>query len=402
MARRLTDWLSYYIQYAQNTESPELFDYWTGVAVLAGTLSRKARMKWPPETIYPNHYIILVAPSGKARKGVAMNLGQELFKTLNESEEIYPISSDALTKERLIQAIANSISDWVDKTTGKIQLQCSLMTFSKEFAIFLGQSNIGMLATLTDLYDCHDVWRYETKNGTHDIIKNLCYNILAATAPDWFNSILPIEAIGGGFTARIIFVWEESRKTIPIPKESEEVVVLRRHLIHDLKEIALISGEYNFDEEALALYAQWYTQQSNDADKGKYPIKDPRFIAYSERRPTQIKKLCMVLSAAQSDSMIITGQDFLRARTALERVEKDMPLVFGGLGASPTAKITYHILNSIKRFKRVSRSDILNNFYQDIGTTSALTEIEGTLKKMGKIRVEIIDGEEIYFWIGSN
>ncbi len=399
MARTLPDWLSYYLEYTKNTEPPTSYHYWTGVSLIASALGRKVRTVWGSQTIYPNQYIMLVGPSAASRKGVAMDLGWEILEPLG-----LPISADALSKERLLQVMAESGSSWNDGTTGEVMWQNELTTYSKEFAVFLRQGNIDLLALLTDLYDCPGSWKYETKNSGKDTLTDLCYNILAATAPDWFSAILPQEALGGGFTSRIIFVMEEFRRqTVADEKLTDEGLRLKRFLIDDLHEIGNISGEYVFSKEAKAAYVSWYEQASEDAKRGLYPIEDPLFISYCERRQTHVRKLCLAIAASRRSKLVVELEDFESARVALEKIEKNMHKVFGGQGRSPNSEMIYSILKFIKDKKRVTRSELLNSFYRDLGSTNVLTEIEIMLKAMGVVAIEMEEGgRQTYVYCGKD
>jgi hypothetical protein len=122
-------------------------------------------------------------------------------------------------------------------------------------------------------------------------------NILGATAPDWLRSILPQEAFGGGFTSRVIFVVEESKKQIVAdPRIPIEIQQMRPALVHDLEIINSMTGEMVFQEDTMAIYTEWYTRQS------KSPvIKDPHFAGYCERRAIHVLKLSMICSASRSN-----------------------------------------------------------------------------------------------------
>src|SRR3990170_8200696 len=85
--REAGDWLSSYLEYTDNTEPPASYHLWTGISVISGVLQRKVWMEWGHELIYPNMYVVLIGPSGRCRKGTAMNIGKGLLKTIKRSEE---------------------------------------------------------------------------------------------------------------------------------------------------------------------------------------------------------------------------------------------------------------------------------------------------------------------------
>jgi len=158
-------------------------------------------MIWGHTKIYPNQYIILVGPSGTARKGDAIGLGRSMMEHVN-----LKIASQRITPEALISVMSESITTFVDSNKDLVY-QAPITIVANELSVFIGQKNLKLLADLTDLYDSHKSWEYQTKHGyqttkgktkTTDIISGVCINILGGTAPDWIPTILPQEAIGGG------------------------------------------------------------------------------------------------------------------------------------------------------------------------------------------------------------
>lgn len=390
--RKLHDWLTAYLRYTENTEPPKAYHIWTGVSLVGGALQRKVHLTWGFETIYPNMYIVLVGPSGKCRKGTAMAIGRDLFKSLG-----LPMTSESITREALIRRM-KAVYTTYQTDAGDIRCHCSLTCMSPELSVFLRQGDLGFLADLTDWYDSHELWTYETKNAGMDEIEGVCFNLLGATAADWLQSILPNEAIGGGFTSRIIFVVEDQKyKTIPKHVLTEEEKALRKDLIADLERIAALSGEFRLDPEAEAMYEAWYAEQDRRIAAGDPPISDPKFAGYCDRRATHIKKLAMICRASRSSSMIITAQDFERAEKLLLGVERNMPKVFSGIGTSPYSEIIDKVISFIEGVGSVSRSGLMMRFYRDMDSQT-LEAVERSLKHMKIIKIRYVpDEDEIWY-----
>ena len=343
-------------------------------------------------------YIILIGPSGKCRKGTAMRMGYEIIKDIG-----IKIVSESITREALIRNMKNAVDNFVDPQTKKLYYHWSLTCLSEELSVFLGQSDVKFLADLTDWYDSKDKWTYETKNSGVDAIQGICFNILGATAADWLVSILPQEAIGGGFTSRIIFVVEENkRRTLPKPVVSPRSRKLIKALQADLEHISTLAGKFEFTPETEEAYMSWYQQQDTLSSKGKAPIDDPRFAGYCERRATHLRKLCMIFSASRGDDMMITTDDFGRALKTLMAAEVKMPKVFGGLGTARYSQVTEKILTFLSNRNKVSRSELMVSFYRDLDLET-LQIIENTLAAMKVISVTIdpLSKEVYYAYIGK-
>jgi len=394
-SRQLNDWLSGYIEYTDETEPPLSYNIWTGVSLIAATLERRVHIAWGFEKIYPNMYIVLIGPSGKCRKGSAMNVGKDIIKDVG-----IQLTSESVTREALIRSMQRAVMDYINPDTKNVEFHCALTAMSPELSVFLGQSDVKFLADLTDWYDSVDKWTYETKGAGTDEIKGVCFNLLGATAPDWLQSILPEEAIGGGFTSRIIFVVEENkRKTVPEPIVTPRITELRGALKSDLERIKLLAGEFVMTEETKSIYTAWYQLQDDNIKAGNPPIDDPRFAGYCERRATHVRKMSMVFAASRAQDLLIIADDFERALNLLISAEQKMAKVFSGLGSAPYAKITEKLLRYFKQKGVVSRSETITLFHRDLDLTM-LETIEKTLAAMKviKIKINVEENETYYQW----
>ena len=397
-ARALNDWLSAYLLYVDNTESPTSYHAWCGVSAIAGALQRKCWLEWGHEIIYPNLFVVLVGPSGKCRKGLALGIAKDM---LSEVQGV-SLASEATTREAVITAMKRAITNFA-APSGRIQFHCSLTCFSEELSVFLGQSDIKFLANLTDWYDSKDTWKYETIGRGMDQLQGVCFNLLGATAPDWLQSMLPQEAVGGGFTSRVIFVVEEAkRKTVSKHILTNEERGLRVRLQRDLDRINQLVGPFKFEPDSERAYTDWYEAQDKLLGKGELPIEDPRFSAYCERRATHLRKLMMVMSASRGNDMLLNMKDFSRSLSLLEATERKMHKTFGGLGQARYSSITEKVLEYIQLIRVVTRTDLMRKFYRDVDTM-ALKTIEEMMEMTKLVEIERVpmSAEKVYKWVGK-
>jgi len=257
--RRAGDWLNSYLRLTDHSEPPELFRKWVGVSVIAAALERKCWLTWGDDiTDYPNFYIILIGPPGKARKGVAMRQGKKFLKDKDLDIRLGP---NRTTPESLINDLSNcgKPAKYTDKN-GKelIFLHNSLTVFSGELTVFLGDRDKKFMDDLTDLYDCEDDWEYRTKNQGQHHIDAPFLNLVGATTPRLIQTSLPQEVIGGGLTSRMIFVFcNEKGKTVPDPFPQPGSYETRQRLQGDLFDIAGMCGPFSFTEAFLDAYIEW-------------------------------------------------------------------------------------------------------------------------------------------------
>lgn len=398
--RVLSDWITAYLKYTEGTEPPESYHIWTAISLISATLQRRCCLRWSlDETIYPNLYVVLIGPSGRCRKGTAMRLGKDIIKDVG-----IKLVAESITKEALIRRMKSSILNYQDRTDGTIKFHCSLYCMSLELHVFLGREDARFLADLTDWYDCADDWVYETKHQGTDNIQGVCFNLFGATAPDWLISMLPTEAFGGGFTARIIFVVEYNKRKIVVRNQStEDAQTLREALVDDLAKIGNLSGVFTMSPSAFDLYSNWYIASEQEAKKGIYPIADHRFGGYCDRRATHVRKLCMIFSASRGSSMQIDDSDFNRALSILQATEINMPKAFSGLGKSQTSEATEQVLDMLLLKKKIRKSEVMRLLYRDIDS-STMEIVEKTLSSMRIMRVtlEPKSGDAIYEYTEPN
>lgn len=399
MSRENGDWLDAYLRFTENSEPPTSYHTWCGLSAIAGSLQRKVWLSWGFETIYPNMFVILVGPSGRTRKGIALNAAKDILRGV-PTVSISPESSSG--REAMILAQKRAMANFEDPVDGVIKFHCSLTTVSEELSVFLGEGDLKFLANLTDWYDSKDFWEYETVGRGKDSLQGLCFNLVGGTAPDWLQSMLPFEAIGGGFTRRVIFIVEERKKqTVPKHHLSDKEILLRGTLINDLNRINQLSGPFHFSPEGEKAYTTWYAEQDALLDKGKLAVPDQRFAAYCDCRATHIRKIMMACSASRGDSLSLEKEDFDRALGYLTNAEANMARTFGGLGKARHGDVTESVFKYIEQVGITTRSLLLAKFYRDVDPET-LRRIEDIMQQMKICTIELRPdrGEKIYKWVG--
>lgn len=380
--RVLNDWIDAHMQVTAETEPPANFRLWCAISAVAAALQRKVWLEWGT-TLFPNMYVVLVAPAGRARKGTAM---RPIVNYLNKLE--IHLSASSTTRESLIRSLAEC-DDLITLPNGQAYGHSSLSIIAPELTVFLGYNNLQLIADLTDWFDCADKWVYRTKHQGTDDIRGVFVNLLGATTPDLIRTALPTDAIGGGLTSRMIFVYEQNKgKIVPFPFLTEENKVLRKQLHDDLHRIALLKGEYKYSKNFLSAYGDWYVSTENNP-----PFKDKAFQGYVERRPIHLLKLCMILCAARTNELVLRSQDFNKALNILLTTEKKMPFAFGGVGTQKHSAIMQQIMGDLSLRKEVAVSDLLREYWQDVNSNE-LELILKTLIQMGYATVTHREGKQ--------
>lgn len=385
-SRRLKNWLDGYMAYTSNTEPPILYRKWIGISVLAACMQRKLVLELGTLRFYPNMYIVLVGPSGKCRKGVAMGPGFSLLSELG-----IKMAAEAITREALIRELQSTNLDTA-YPDGLITTHSSLTIYSQELTVFLGYNNLQLMSDLTDWYDCREKWTYRTKNQGTDIIEGVWVNLIGATTPDLIQSTLPTDAIGGGLTSRMIFVYEDKKaKSVAIPGLTEEQKALRESLRYDLERILTIKGTFKITDEFAEMWIDWY-----NAQEGHPPFQSPHFAGYIERRPNHVLKLSMILSMSRSDDLIITSGDLTEAIKLLTETERKMPHTFSGYGKNQLVDVMNQVMLKVGNAVggRIAYDELMRSFYHDVDD-EGMAKIIATMEAM-KFSRRVYNGNEMY------
>ncbi len=374
MSDRLAgDWIDSFLLMTDESEPPLIYKEWVAISVIAGCLQRKCYIDWGDATLYPNMYIVLVGPAGRCRKGTAMMPGLRFLKDMG-----IKLAAESMTRQALIKELKNSSTMTMDPLSGKSSYHSSLTIYSEELTVFLGYNNLELISDMTNWFDCRDTWTYRTKNMGSDEIIGVYVNMIGATTPELIQVALPRDAVGGGLTSRIIFVYAEKKdKIVPAPFVSEEIKQLREALKIDLERICMLSGQFKLTNDCMDRYIDWYVRE----EQAQRYAKDPFMSKYAERRSTHLRKLSAIMCASRTDSMIVEKQDFEKALRLLDKTEKKMGMTFGGVGRNPTADITSRVMASLAIAGEITFDALMNQYYHD-ADKKTMQGILATLESM--------------------
>ena len=381
--RKTKDWLSTLQEYTEETESPRHFWLWSGIFCLTSVLQRKIKLPFGMDYIYPNNYIMLVASPGECRKSPPIKLAQKLLQEID-----IPLFVDSPTKRALTKSLAElSKTGWFKTADGKPITQCSMSVLSKELSSFLATDPKGMTEILTDLYDSHDQWEYQTAGAGKDKLFNLCINCFLATTPSWIAINLPEGAIGGGFTSRIVIVYgKDKHKWLSLPPPP--IQKLYKNLKDDLAHIAKLTGTFTWNKEAFNLYDNWY----RSIEQTQKDLKDDRLKGFLSRIHTIMLKVAMAVSVAYKDQLILTPKDIRRSIKMVESVLAGTSDALGGQGSGKGAPDADRILKQIYTAKNISYEELLQMNFRHTNKDE-FDSVLATLEAMG-VMTRSYDGKK--------
>lgn len=383
MGRKCHDWISVYLDYTAEQESPDRIHFWTALGVISASLRRNVWIDRGTYNLWPNMYICIVANSAKVRKSIAMGMGVSiLLEALPNLEFI----EDKMSPEGLVKHLNRPVITGAG-SAATIGADSTIFIYEDELASLFGYDKSmasRMSILLTKTYGCPPTYMHTTLSGGQIKIYNPCFTILAATAPEGLSTI-PADA-AGGFLGRVVMVASGARrKTLAWSKKGDPLD--RQRLIDDLIEIEKLKGQVAITPGARNFFTLWYERQS------KISFKESWLEAFHERCHDTAMKVAILLSVARSDSLIVNEAHIEAATKLIEEIIPDLKAVGVWLSAKDYNQTRAKVMNILDKLKTVARSDIMRS----IGVSAReMDDVEKSLEEEGYMTVMQIGNKRIY------
>lgn len=343
-----------------HTDAPSSFITWGAISLIGAALKNNVFFEIGTYTLYPNQFVVLVAPPGIG-KGTVMTFVEQIVNE-NKGSPAVNILPDRVTAERIIELIADG---WPTPlglqgqqlVVGPNDHNCLL--FSTELRVLLGSSQ-WMLEFLEEAWS-KTTFKYQTKNKGNVTIDTMCCSLLAASVPDFLKNANKEIAlvISGGFTSRCLFIYaEEQSKDLPWPEPLKKNVAskaLYDDLVHDLKEISTLRGDFKVSAGARILFEDFLKKNRAASSRD-----DSEAVAnFRARVKAHVLKLAMVLSVSRSNNMVISDIDMQNSISEIQKVTKTLELLFRGAGDSLDASAAARVENVVDKYGMVSKKELL-------------------------------------------
>lgn len=373
MARILNGgWLSNYLLFTDDQESPKNFHLWSGLAILGAAMKRHIWIDRKFYKIYPNLYTIMVAASAACKKSTATDIGISILESL-KNVRIY---HERLTTEGLIDFMAEGQPEQLGS---KIQTDSSIIIYASELAVFLSRATFAqdIIPILTSLYLGKKIWEYKTIKRGHIKVVNVSPSFLGATTPESLAKCMPLDVFGLGFAGRIVFVVEkEVGKKIAWMSKNED---LEKLLIQELDHISKLYGEMQVSDQTKRFYKDWYDS---------YTPKEshPALLGFYQRKPDLVLKIALILSINYNDALTLSEHHITAAISMIEAIEDNMYLAFQYTGTE-SAALSQEVLDFLsKRKTPMSQREIVTRFRNKIKNLDELSSVMKILQDMGMTR----------------
>jgi hypothetical protein len=273
---------------------------------------------------YANLYVLLIAPPGTG-KGIINQVRRLWKQTVKPGTKIpaFHVAADSMTKAALIDTLADSKATFVPPR-GKPYLYTALNIASEEFSVLVPSYDMEYIGTLNAIWNNDDHHKERRRYGRQQeiTIENPMLNILAGTQPSYMASLFPEEAWNSGLARRLLMIYSAERVEYDLFGNETNLEEYRETVLRRLGEISQLWGEMTWEPAAIEEFRQWRAS-------GEGPVPNhSKLVHYNTTRSLYVFKLSMISSICQSNSLIISLEDFHRAKSWLLMAEKLMPDVF--------------------------------------------------------------------------
>lgn len=271
-----------YLQYCDNFETPQSFDFWSAIWVLSMLCNRNVIINRPNNKLFTNFYITFVADSGVCRKSTSLKFAKTVLQSINCGN--YHLIDSSTSQAKFIFELTKS---------SKLENKCIIAVNASEFTNFY--NNKAIIETFIDLYDCPDRREgYGTFSNGNILLNNVFVSSLSAGTPNTLLSALEKDSIENGFTSRSIFIRaEKGKRKIPWGTECSD----DGGLIKIGNELArFIQSEHTkikLTDTAIREYSKWYVRRRTSTDlytrtfesrEQDYVLKLATLLAINEQR----------------------------------------------------------------------------------------------------------------------
>lgn len=385
-------YLDDYQAYTDPLETPQHIKIWCAMSALAACAQRKIWLDMGHFKISPNLYIVLDGPPGVVRKSTSMGTVQDLLRPFEKVR----IQSDSITFRKVLSSMEATRQPFSEN--GNPAFHCSLTLFANEMGVLVKEGDKDFVIALNSMYDCKPEHRHGTEHYGSNFIPNPYLNILACTTPDWVSENLGADIIGGGFSARAIFVLGMKREKVnPFPMITAEGRAAKDRLQNTYARVLDQMGEVKFSEAGFKFYYDWYMAFYNEDTSKNYvfppryenprpPNHNPKMAPYTERKFVHLLKLSLLFSMADRGNMLLEDDDLLKAMYLLDLTEPSIEQALKGIGRNVLSPIAEKIFAQIKSMKQVSIADLaVSNM--DAVNNKEFSEILIALRQQNRIEM---------------
>lgn len=323
--RNFPNFIDAYFDYAKDGFCPDRFHLWAGISIISAAIQRKLTLRQKKVNHYANIFTMLVSHPA-AGKSTAIIRAVDILEEMRDKYAInFRIIPEQITEPALI-SLMNSKEFFKVGETFEVPQSAGFFYASEASASALQNLHGDFIATMTAMYDSPKWFRKKIKGEEFTTeIENVCISMLAGATFNYLKELVNEKSVMGGFASRLIYVTSKER-TIRDGEWDDDTEVdekTRAALIQDLTRIHKLAGPMKVTPGFKELFKTWQP----DFDRELIELESERLESIMSRKGTNLIKLSMILSAAESDSREVNESHFERAKALIDDATDDNSMI---------------------------------------------------------------------------
>lgn len=274
--------------------------------------------------LFPNLYIFLIGHAGIGKSRTISASG----RFLREIPDLF-LGPNSVTMASLVDCLVEA-KRTIIKLPEPAHEYHSLTILADELSAFMAMYEPELIGGLTTFYDCVPYAQHRRGKDIRIKIDSPQLNILSGSTPSNLLKFVPEIAWEQGFMSRVIMVYSADRPLIDI--FAKQPTDLPQDLLHDLRQISTLHGEFKWTDGYAKAVNDWRTAGCAPAPG------HPKLAHYCARRLGHVLKLSMVSAVDRGNLLRLEEGDFARGLGWLEEAEVAMPQVFQAGQHGPDAQ----------------------------------------------------------------
>ncbi|MDD2777513.1 MAG: DUF3987 domain-containing protein, partial [Methanocellales archaeon] len=237
-------------------------------------------------------------------------------------------------------------------------------------------------------YDNDDLSN-ETIARSFEGVPNAQFNIIGGTTPDSLKESVAKKFIGDGVVSRITFIHSEDiGDPKPFPTPPPDNGRRKTYLAYDLNEFKRLRGEFQWTQEAVDCYENWYVSLANSST-----VRDDKLLV--KRLAGKMLKIAMILSVARKHNLILEAEDIVDAIRYRNEALNNYLYIDKKLTTNEFGDKIQKLLDKIKYKRKVTHSELMkseHHWIHGVDFNNAIMTLEEA--EMIEIKTEYTEGSK--------
>lgn len=277
-----------------------------------------------------------------------------------------------------------------------------LSIFAPELGVMTGKYDPNMLQTLSNLYDCEDVWDEGKRSFKDKFTKekedemahvkgavNPIVPVLFGTQPRYMTEFIPVSAWEQGFAARAWFVYapELAARTKGLFEfDEDQDFKLHQQIVREVERLSMIEGRMQIDPKAAKMLEDFYLE--GDIDSA--PKHSLLASGWNSRRTLRLEMYSMMYALCRRENLCIEPEDVETVLGWMLEDEQYLVKMLEDIGTSADSEVMRSVWEMIRRTHGETNNGVpmtrIRMFIAQRGDVHKALKYIRELEEMGAIR----------------